>query len=254
MTNITAALVKELREKTGVGMLACKKALTESTGNVEQAIEILRKRGEAKASEKNSRSTNEGIIAIKNKVIIKLLCETDFVAKNEKFIAFGQALADKANQDGEKAAYDFFESQKSDQIQAIGENINLVDVKIIEGGDMVSGYVHSNKKLGCIVSLDGGTEEQAKDVAMHAVAMNPEVCNPEDVSSELIEKEKEIYQEQLKKEGKPEQIMEKIIDGKIKKFCAERALTSQPFVKDPSVTVAKYLGNAKLINFIRMSI
>ena len=253
MTEISAALVKELRDKTGVGMMACKKALAESNGNVDKAIEILRKRGEAKAGEKSSRSTGEGVVIVSERAIVSLLCETDFVAKNDAFQAFAQEIA-RASEEGAEKGKQLFEELKTDKIQAIGENINLGDIQIIEKGDTIGSYVHSNGKLGAVVALSGGTEEQAKDLAMHAVAMNPIVANPEDVPNEEIEKEKAIYKEQLLNEGKPEQIIEKIMEGKVKKFCAERALTSQAFVKDPSLTVQQYLGDAKLEGFIRFEI
>lgn len=251
---ITASQVKELRDRTGVAMMACKKALEETNGDIEKAIEVLRKRGATKAAEKADRSTSEGRVAISDRAIIKLLCETDFVAKNEAFIAFAQEIADKAGQEGLEEAKAYFESVKTDKIQEIGENIVLETLEKIEGGDIVSGYVHSNGKIAVLVALTDGTEEQAKDVAMHAAAMNPAVANPEDVPADLIEKEKAIYREQLKNEGKPEQIWDKIMEGKVKKFCADRALSSQAFVKDPSQTVAEYLGNARLVNFIRFAI
>ncbi len=251
---ITAQQVKELRDRTGVAMMACKKALTETDGDIEKAIEVLRKRGESKASAKSDRSTSEGRVAISGKAIVKILCETDFVGKNENFVAFVQDVADKASADGADAAKEFFESIKTDKIQEIGENIVLESVELLENSDVVSGYVHTNGKIGVLVALDGGTEEQAKDLAMHAAAMNPICANPEDVSADLIEKEKVIAREQLINEGKPENIIDKIIVGKINKFCAEKALTSQSFVKDPSMTVAEYLGDAKLVKFVRVSV
>ncbi|MCK5460501.1 translation elongation factor Ts [Candidatus Gracilibacteria bacterium] len=251
---ITAQQVKELRDRTGVAMMACKKALEESDGDIEKAIEILRKRGESKAAEKATRSTSEGRVEVSGRAIVKILCETDFVGKNDKFITFTKELAKKIDKDGVVAGKEYFESVKTDKIQEIGENIVLDDISLLEGGDIVSGYVHSNGKIGVVVVLEGGTEENAKDLAMHAAAMNPSVANPEDVSAEEIEKEKSIYQEQLKNEGKPEQLWERIMEGKVKKFCAERALSSQSFVKDPSMTVAEFLGDAKLIGFIRMAI
>ncbi len=254
MTEISPTLVKELRDKTGVGMMACKKALTETNGDLEKAIENLRKRGEAKAGEKVGRSTHEGIVTISGRAILKLLCETDFVARNETFQGFVEELVKKAEKEGIEATKTLFESIKTDKIQEIGENIALDDVQILEGGNTAAGYVHSNNKLGALIALEGGTKEKAKDVAMHTVAMTPNVANPEDVPEEEIDKEKEIYREQLKNEDKPEQIIDKIIEGKIRKFCAEQALSSQPFVKDPSMTVAEYLGNAKLISFIRMEV
>ena len=254
MTEISASLVKELRDKTGVGMMACKKALSEANGSVDEAIQLLRKRGEVKAGEKSGRSTSEGLIIISGRAIIKLLCETDFVARNEDFQSFANILAKAASESGINAATKLFEDQKTDKIQAIGENINLEEMHVLEGGDVVGGYVHSNGKLGALVALSGGTEDQAKDLAMHTVAMNPSVANPQDVPAVELEKEKDVYLEQLKNGGKPEQMIEKIIEGKIKKYCAERALSSQSFVKDPSITVADYLGKASLVNFIRFEV
>ncbi len=254
MTDVSAAQVKELRDKTNVGMMACKKALAEAGGDIEKATEILRKRGEAKAGEKADRSTSEGVVAISGSAAVVLRCETDFVARNESFIAYAQELAQKADSNGEEGAKAFFEESNTDKIQEVGENITLGEIVLVEGGDQKGSYVHSNGKLGALVALDGGTEEQARDLAMHAVAMNPQVANPEDVPTEDIEKEKEIYREQLINEGKPEQIIDKIIEGKVKKFCAERALTSQAFVKDPSQTVAQYLGAGKLVSFVRLEV
>ncbi|MDH3324297.1 MAG: translation elongation factor Ts [Candidatus Peregrinibacteria bacterium] len=254
MTNISAAQVKALRDRTNVAMMACKKALMEADGDEEKAVEILRKRGEAKAGEKSTRETAEGLVAISGRAIVKVLCETDFVAKNEKFVAFVNEIVEKADKDGAEVAKEFFESVKTDKIQAIGENIALEDVIVITEGSVVGGYIHSNGKLGTIVALDGGDDEKARDVAMHATAMDPICANPEEVPAELIEKEKEIALVQLKNEGKPEQIIDKIIEGKVKKFCAERALTSQAFVKDPSQSVAEYLGEAKLVKFVRVTV
>jgi len=249
---ITAAQVKKLRDKTGVAMMACKKALEETNGNIEEAIEVLRKRGAAKAASKSDRSTSEGRVAISGNVIIKVLCETDFVGKNENFIAYVQKLAD-AGKNGEDAIKSLFEATKTDKIQEIGENIVLDSIVTLEG-EVISGNVHSNGKVGTLVALSGGTEEQAKDLAMHATAMNPSVANPEDVDQELIDKEITIYKEQLANEGKPEKIWDMIIKGKVEKFCAGQALTSQAFVKDSSITVAEYLGDAKLLSFKRLAI
>lgn len=254
MTEISATLVKELREKTGVGMMTCKKALSEAHGNIEEAIQLLRKRGEAKAGEKSSRSTSEGLIAISKRAILMLLCETDFVARNIDFKNFANELVETASEKGVEAAKTLFETQGAEKIQLIGENINLGDIQILSDGDTVGAYIHSNGKLGALVTLSGGTEEQAKDVAMHTVAMNPKVATPEEVPNEDIEKERKIYREQLISEGKPEQIIDKIIEGKVKKYCSERALSSQAFVKDPSVTIHEYLGEAKLQSFIRFEI
>ncbi|MCF7830981.1 translation elongation factor Ts [Candidatus Gracilibacteria bacterium] len=251
---VTAAQTKELRDKTGVGMLTCMKALEEANGDMDKAVDILRKKGEAKAEAKASRETAEGRVAISGRAIVKLLCETDFVAKNEKFQALVEELAKKAETDGVDGAKSHFESVQKDYVQEIGENMKLDQAEVVEGGSVVGSYVHSNGKLGAIVILDGGTEMQAKDVAMHAVAMNPLVANPEDVPQENINKEKEIYVDQLKAEGKPAEIIDKIVEGKVKKYCVERALSSQPFVKDPSQTISQYLGDAKLVKFVRYEV
>lgn len=253
MAEVSAQLVKELRDRTNVGMMACKKALEEANGNMDEAIELLRKRGEAKAGDKADRSTGEGIIALSGNALVKINCETDFVARNEDFVAFVQSIADKAAAEGKEAAEAEFEAHKTDKMQAIGENLVLGGIEMLDGA-VVGGYVHSNGKLAALVATESGDEAKAKDVAMHVVAMDPLVAFPTEVPAELIEKEREIAREQLVAEGKPEQIMDKIIEGKINKFCAERALTKQAFVKDPSMTVEDYLGADKLTAFIRMAV
>jgi elongation factor Ts len=253
MSEITMEAVKELRDRTKVGMMACKNALTEANGDVDAAIDLLRKRGEMKAGDKSERETAEGLIAVSGNAIVKLLCETDFVARNENFVAFVNEIAQKADEDGADAAREFFESVKTDKMQAIGENLILEEVEILDG-TTVGGYVHSNGQIAAMVELDGGEVESARDVAMHATAMDPLCANPEDVDADLIEKEKSVAKEELLADGKPENIIDKIIEGKIKKFCADRALSSQAFVKDPSMTVAEFLGDAKITKFIRMAI
>lgn len=252
--SVTAAQVKELRERTSVGMLACKKALQEANGNMNEAIELLRKRGAAKAASKGDRSAGEGAIAIEGRVIIKINCETDFVARNDDFLAFLTTVAVKANAEGKEAAEAFFAEQKTDQMQKIGENLVLGEIEIIEGGDTVAGYVHTNKKVATLVTLTGGNEELAKDAAMHATAMDPLVANPDEISAELMEKEREIARQELIDAGKPEKIIDNILKGKMAKFASERALTSQSFVKNPDVTVAEHLGDAKVVTFIRMTV
>lgn len=233
-------------------MLACKNALEEANGDIDAAIELLRKRGESKAAGKAERETAEGTIAISGKAIVKLLCETDFVAINENTVAFVQSIADKANAEGVEAAKAYFEEIKTDKMQELGENLVLELVEIVEG-EVVGGYVHSNRKVAAMVALDGGDEEKARDAAMHATAMAPIVANPDQVDPSLIEKEKEIAKEELLAAGKPENIIDNIIAGKIKKFCAERALTSQQFVKNPEQTVGEYLG-ANVTGYLRVEV
>lgn len=250
---VTAKDAMDLRKQTGVGLMTCRKALEEANGDKELAMDILRKKGSAKAASKSDRDMNEGQVAIHENGMIMLLCETDFVANNEKFQALIHSLAEKANNEGVAATKEYFETIKGTTIQEIGENMTLEDVVQVEG-DVVGSYRHTNGKIGCIVILEGGDETKARDVAMHAAAMNPLVANPEDVPADLIEKEKEIYKEQLIAEGKPEKIIDNIIAGKVQKFCAERALASQSFVKDPSQTVAEYLGDAKIKKFVRFAV
>lgn len=251
---VSAKDAMALRKKTGVGLMACKKALTEANGDMEKAVEILRKSGEAKAASKSDRETSEGRIALSGDAMVQISCETDFVGKNETFLALLDEIAQKAEKEGVEEAKEYFESIKSDKIQEIGENMTLVNIIKVQEGSVRGTYLHTNGKIGTIVALEGGTEEMARDIAMHAAAMDPLVANPEEVPAEVIEKEKEIYREQLQAEGKPEKIMDNIIAGKVKKFCAERALASQPFVKDPSKTVAEYLGDAKIVTFVRFSV
>ena len=251
---VTAQQVKELRQSTGAGMMACKKALDATDGDMAAAKEILKEKGAAKAASKSDRSTGEGSIVVSGRAIAKILCETDFVGKNEQFVAFVKEIADKAAADGVDAAKALFEEIKGDKIQSLGENLVLDLVQIIEGGDTVGSYVHGNGKVAAVVVLDGGTEEMARDVAMHATAMNPMVANPEDVPAEEIEKEMASAKEQLLADGKPEAIIGKILEGKTKKFCAQRALSSQDFVKNPDQTVAKFLGDAKLVGFVRVAV
>jgi len=251
---VSLELIKQLREKTFAGMMACQKALEEANGDMEVATEILRKKGEAKADNRAERSAKEGLIAISGRAIIKLLCETDFVARNEQFQNLAKELAQKCETEGFEATKNYFESKKGELMQSIGEVMNFEEGVRVEGGTTLGSYVHSNGKLGAIVILDSGTEEMARDVAMHAVAMNPLCGTPEEINPTILEKEKTVYFKQLKEEGKPENIIEKIMEGKVKKFCADNALSSQPFVKDPSITVQEFIKDAKLIKFVRYAI
>ena len=254
---ITATQVNDLRKMTGAGMMDCKKALTESNGNMEEAVVVLRKKGAAKASSKSERSTSEGSVFIhvqNNKGAMVLIgCETDFVANNDGFQDLGNMLVKETLTSGvnkEKA-----EAEITKVAGVIGENMKLLDIDIIES-EVIGTYIHSNKKIGVMVALKGGTPTIAEDIAMHAAAMNPQVLSPSDVSSDLVDKEKEIWVDQLKAEGKPENIMENIMKGKEKKFRAETALTAQAFVKDPSKTVEQYAkeSGAEVVQFLRFAI
>ncbi|PSJ45927.1 translation elongation factor Ts [Zobellella taiwanensis] len=268
MANITAALVKELRERTGAGMMDCKKALIEANGDIEKAIEDMRKSGQAKAAKKAGRIAAEGIILVRQAgntaVMVELNSETDFVAKDAGFRAFGEkvadiALAGKINDlDALKAAEfengENVETALTNLIAKIGENMSLRRVVLVEGDNLTT-YLHGTR-IGVIVNLKGGDEEVAKDVAMHVAACSPQFVKPEDVSDEVVAKEREIQVEIAVNSGKPKEIAEKMVEGRMKKFTGEISLTGQPFVKDPSVSVADVLKQkgADALGFVRFEV
>lgn len=253
--SITAAQVQALREKTGISMMSCKKALMETDGDEIKAIEILRKKGEAKAAEKADRQTGEGIVVICGKTAAGLKCETDFVARNEDFIALANRIAAKAEATAPENIQTEMEADVKALIAKLGENMVVGEVKkITKGNDVIGSYIHMNQKIGVIVALENGTDTQARDVAMHIAAMNPQVLSPTEVSDALVAKEKEIWTAQLLSEGKPANMLENILKGKENKFRSENALLGQPFVKDPSQTVAQYLSDAKVVEFIRVEV
>lgn len=256
MSEIQASVVMELRNKTGVSMMACKKALVEAGGDVTKATEILRKAGLEKADKKADRSTGEGAVAVSGRTAVSLRCETDFVARNEAFLTLLDTLVHKAEADGSAAAQAYFENERAALITKLGENITLGEVVTVASGDTVGSYVHSNRKLAAIVTLVGGNAEVARDIAMHVVANSPQVITPDEIADDLVAKEKEVWAEQLKKEGKPEAIVEKIMLGKEKKFREENALIKQPFVKDAEQTVESVLAahGATATGFVRIAI
>jgi elongation factor Ts len=246
------AEIKELRETTGASLQACKKALEDNNGDQEAAIEHLRKVGEAKAAKRSDRNTANGVVAATSEgnkaVILHLGCETDFVAKNPDFVEAAENLAADFLANGE--SFDA-EATVNEIGLKMGEKIALTSVKYLENSTF-GAYVHSNKKVGALVALNGGTEEVAKDVAMHATAMSPLVISPEEVDTAAVDKEREIWTEQLKNEGKPEEIIGKILIGKEKKFRGENALLSQTFVKDPDKTIEQFLDGASVTEFVRL--
>ena len=264
---VTAALVKELRERTGAGMLDCKKALVETDGDIELAIENMRKSGQAKAAKKAGRIAAEGVILTKveagRATMLELNCETDFVARDEGFLKFGNELLEvaAANNINDIEALNDAEmngakvSEVRDALVAkIGENISPRRVINVEG-DTLGAYIHGGR-IGVISILTGGDDELAKDVAMHVAAASPQFVKPENVPAEVVEKEKEIQIEIAVQSGKPADIAEKMVAGRMKKFTGEVSLTGQPFVKDPSISVAELLKNnsADVINFVRFEV
>lgn len=251
MAEISAKDVMALRNKLGISMMECKKALVENDGNEELAIEFLRKRGAAKAAKKSDRSTGEGTIVFNENSYLKLLCETDFVARNENFVAFAKEIINIASNENIEKAKEFFENNKSEKITQLGENIVLEEMGNIKGENF-GGYVHSNNKIGTIIGLKGNaSKELLADLGMHATAVQPSVISPEEISDALVSKEKKIWIEQLKNEGKPENIIENILKGKENKFRSEGAFIEQEFVKDPSKKIKDLLkeNNVEIIEF-----
>jgi len=250
--------IKKLREATGVSMMACKKALEESNGDFETAIDILRKKGEAKAADRVGRATAQGVVAIATSgdkvAMIQLQSETDFVSRGEDFLKMAESLAQKVL-DGKMNIADREVAEVKDYMLKVGENIQVGNIALVEG-KTIGIYIHSNKKIGVLVSLEGGTVELAKDIAMHAAATNPKVLSPDEVPQALVDREKGIWAEQLKNEGKPAEIVEKIMMGKEKKYREENALIKQMFVKNPEKSIEQLLSeaSAKVKEFVRFEI
>ena len=252
------------REKTGLGMMECKKALEEANGNLEEAIKNLRKSSALKAEKKASRTAVEGIITskISDKEItfVEVNCETDFVAKDENFINFCEetlkvAVEASSEENLLDEVSESMEKQRMSLVQKIGENVIIRKVKKITG-EVLDSYIHSNKKIAAGVSLDQGSPEIAKEIAMHIAASNPIVLSPEDLDESYINSEREIFRSQVEKEDKPEEIKEKMIQGKLNKQLADVSLLKQPFVKDPSKSVEAFLSesNTKISSFIRIEV
>ena len=273
---ITAKMVKELRERTDCGMMECKKALVEANGDMEAAADLLRKKGSAKADKKASRTAAEGLVNVVSSsdgntiVILEVNSETDFVAKDSKFTTFVKevsnvALGSSVNTMDDLNGAEYSSSEFTGTVDAarrelvakIGENIQVRRFAklVAESGETVNSYVHGGR-IAAIVKIQGGDMDLCKDVAMHVAATNPLVVNPEDVPDEVLDKEKEIFKAQALESGKPENIVEKMITGRISKFVNEISLCSQPFVKDPDTTVGKLLAksNAKVLSFVRYEV
>ncbi|TDT67020.1 elongation factor Ts [Hypnocyclicus thermotrophus] len=270
---ITAAQVKELRERTGAGMLDCKKALQETDGNIEKAIDYLREKGIAKAAKKAGRTAAEGLIFTtesadkKSAAMLEFNSETDFVAKNDEFKNFGSKLVNivlnnNINTIEELKSFEVegktVETLITELIAKIGENMNLRRVEKVTTEGFVTTYNHLGGKIGVIVNMTGeATEEnlvKANDVAMHIAAMDPKYLTPEEVTTDDLDREKEIARKQLEEEGKPANIIEKILEGKMRKFYEENTLVKQKFVKDDKLSVEKYLGDIKVVGFSRYKV
>ena len=264
MSAISASQVKELREKTGLGLMDCKKALEEANGDIDLAIEELRKTSGIKASKKSGRSAADGLIGITNKdknfFMIEVNCETDFVARDESYINFTKETLDIYSNNPAYSLEQLLESGVEDNreklVQKLGENIVVRRLAKSDESSISGSYLHSNHKIGCIVSIEGGDEALANDIAMHAAATDPMAVSPLDIPKETVDKEREIFKAQSEESGKPPEIIEKMIEGKISKFLAEVSLTEQDFVKDPNVKISKLLAdnNASILSFTRYEV
>lgn len=263
MATVSAALVKQLRERTGLGMLECKKALAANEGDIDKAIEDLRKNSGLKAAKKAGRTAAEGKLRMAVEAgkgfLIEVNSETDFAAGDANFAAFAdQALAKlvaTSETDVAKLMEGELEEARMALVQKIGENITVRRPTVVEGAN-IGTYLHSNGKLGAIAVLSAGSEDVAKDVAMHVTASNPQVVRGEDMPADLLEKEKDIIKAQPDMAGKPENIVEKMMVGRIKKFLKENSLVEQPFVKNPDVTVGQLAkdAGAEVVSFIRLEV
>lgn len=267
MAEITAKMVKELRERTGLGMMDCKKALKENDGDIEKAIEHLRKSSGMKAAKKASRTAAEGVVAAKVAadgsygILVEVNSETDFVARDDNFKAFVGQVVEKAFADRQTDVAALMdgdlENSREALVQKIGENISVRRVQAFTADSgVVASYVHGNNRIGVLVALHGGDEELGKDVAMHVAAVNPLVVKPEQVSEEVIAKERDIYTAQAQESGKPAEIIEKMIDGRMRKFLSEVSLVEQPFVKDPDVKVGALVkkAGAEILAMVRFEV
>lgn len=244
-------LIKEVRTITGAGMSDVKKALDEADGDKDKAIEILRKKGQKIAAKKSDREIKEGVIAVSREgdkvAIVGLGCETDFVARNEDFQNAVEELVKKLLEMG-KVDFEAWATKhiQDELVVKIGENLQLAIFDILEG-KTIGTYLHSNKKVAAIVVLSEGEEEIAREIAMHCAAMAPKYLKPEEVPTAELDKEKEIYAEQLKKEGKPEEMIGKITEGKVNKYYTEVCLLRQPFVKDDKKSIEKFAEENKAV-------
>jgi elongation factor Ts len=266
--SITASMVKELRERTGAGMMECKKALIEVEGDLDAASEVLRSAGIAKADKKANRVAADGRVVIQingdKAVIIEINSETDFVAKDENFISFADAVA-SASLDSEvtdvKLLSDVFlenstvEAARTELIQKVGENITIRRSTLVKHDGIIGSYTHG-ARIGAIVVIDGGNDNLARDIAMHVAAMQPVCIDETAVPEEMLKTEKRIFTEQAAESGKPPEIVEKMIEGRVKKFFKEITLIGQTFIKDDKKTIEQLLKdcNAKVISFIRYEV
>ena len=263
---IKASQVKELRDMTGVAMMDCKKALVECSGDIEKALDLLRSNSALKAEKKSSRVAADGVLvaAVNDDyaTILEINSETDFAAKDANFLAFADKvktyITNNQVTDVEALSSTEIEEDRKSLVQTIGENIQLrrLITVSLEDQSNLGLYVHSDSKLGALVVLDGGNSEMAKDIAMHVAAFNPICLSKEDIDSEVLNREKAIYENQAQESGKPQEIMDKMVEGKLNRFLSEVSLLSQGFVKDADITVNDYISSegASISSFSRLKV
>jgi len=267
MAEVTALGVKELRERTGLGMMECKKALVEAGGDIDTAIDNLRKSGQAKAAKKAGNIAAEGAIVVAVEggaaLVLEVNSQTDFVARDDNFAAFANKVAKAAlvarETDVTKIAELTIDGQTVEEVrvalvQKIGENVQIRRAQLVDGA-VLSTYTHG-LKIGVVVALAGGDEELAKDIAMHIAAAKPEAIAPENIDPALVAKEREIAEAKARESGKPDNIVEKMIEGSVKKYLAEVSLVEQSFVKDPEIKIGQLLAknSAKVTSFVRLEV
>lgn len=268
---ITAGMVKELRERTGAGMMECKKALETAHGNIEAAVDALRASGQAKAAKRAGRVAAEGILVIKTSkdekegFLVEVNCETDFVARSEQFVQFAEAIAGvglktkehtidgllKQKVDGQKT----LEAARQELITKVGENVQVRRVAYLQSKGIVGSYLHGNR-IGVLLDLDKADAAFGKDIAMHIAASNPLAINADHVPADIIQREREIFIAQSSDSGKPSHIIEKMVNGRIAKFLKEICLIDQPFIKDPEKTIGDLLKahQSNLISYVRFEV
>ncbi len=264
MAAVSASMVKELRERTGLGMMDCKKALVESEGDMELAIENLRKSSGLKAAKKAGRIASDGLIGMKmsadgsRAAIAEVNCETDFAARDENFLKFVTTVTEKILETGEtdidKLLAAGLETERENLVQVIGENCSVRRADLFEGN--LASYLHTNGRIGVLVAIDGGSDDLGRDIAMHIAATSPIVVSPADAPADVVAKEREIYTAQAADSGKPAEIVEKMVEGRVRKYLQEVSLTEQPFVKDSDTRVGALLKKqgATVSRFVRFEV